>query len=78
VLTNHGNILVRLNPEKADAQVKQFPLMLKDEKGQEVWCLLPDPKVDISVVQLNPQFLREQGFRRRSLRATSMPLTKQR
>jgi len=63
VLSNHAYILVRLNPEKADAQVKQFPLMLKDEKGQDVWFSLPDQKVDISVVQLNPQYLREQGLK---------------
>ena len=63
VLSNHAYILVRLNPEKADAQVRQFPLMLKDEKGQDVWFSLPDLKMDISVVQLNPQFLREQGLK---------------
>lgn len=63
VLANHDQILVRFNPEKADGQVKELALMLKDEKGQDVWFSLPDPRVDISVVQLNPQYLREQSLK---------------
>lgn len=63
VLTNHMYIMVRLNPEQADGQVKELPLALKDGKGQDIWFSLPDTKVDISVVQLNLQFLREQALR---------------
>ena len=63
VLSNHGFIWARFNPEKARGEVKQFQIMLKDDKGQDLWFSLPDPKVDISVVQLNPQYLREQSLK---------------
>lgn len=63
VLANHASILLRFNPEKAEAQAKQFPLALKDEKGQEVWFSLPESKIDISVVQLNAQYMHEQSVK---------------
>jgi S1-C subfamily serine protease len=63
VLANHAYIFVRLNPEKATDRVKQFPLALQDDKGQPQWFSHPDQKIDISVVQLNIQYLREQGLK---------------
>ncbi len=63
VLANHNPILVRFNSEKAEERVKEFPLALKDAKGQDVWYSLPDPTIDISVVQLNAPFMREQGLK---------------
>jgi S1-C subfamily serine protease len=63
VLANHTYIFVRLNPEKSSDAVKQFPLALKDDKGQDQWFSHPTTTVDISVLQLNAQYLREQGLK---------------
>jgi len=63
VLANHTSIFLRLNPQKTTDQVRQFPLLLKDQTGQDQWFSHPDSNVDISVVQLNPQFLHDQGLK---------------
>ena len=63
VLANHPYIFIRLNPEKATDRVQQFPLALQNEKGQPQWFSHPDPTIDISVVPLNGQYLRDQGLK---------------
>lgn len=63
VLANHTHIFVRLNPEKSNDPVKQFPLALKDDKGQDQWFSHPTATIDISVLPLNVSYLREQGVK---------------
>jgi S1-C subfamily serine protease len=63
VLTNHAYVFVRFNPEKATDRVQQLPLALQNDSGQPQWFSHPDPTIDISVVQLNGQYLREQGLK---------------
>jgi S1-C subfamily serine protease len=62
VLTNHTQIDVRLNALKATDIVREISLALKDDKGADIWVSHPNPAVDISVVHINSQWLRDQGL----------------
>lgn len=62
VLANHSQITVRMNPEKTNDPVREFPLALKDEKGVDNWVSHPNPLIDVSVVHINAVYLREQGL----------------
>jgi S1-C subfamily serine protease len=62
VLANHTEIMVRLNSEKPQDPVREFPLALKDANGRDLWTSHPDDAIDVSVIQLDGQFLRDQGL----------------
>lgn len=62
VLANHAEVAVRLNPVKATDPVKEIKIALKDEKANDLWISHPNPLIDIAVVHLNPQWLREQAL----------------
>jgi len=57
VLANHTEIMVRLNSEKPQDPVREFPLALKDANGRDLWTSHPDDAIDVSVIQLDGQFL---------------------
>ena len=63
VLANHITITVRLNAEKATDPVQQFPLNLKDASGADLWISHPNPSIDISVIGINGQYLRDHGLK---------------
>jgi S1-C subfamily serine protease len=62
VLANHDQIFVRLNAQKAGAPVREIPLSLKDDKGQELWFSHPNAAIDVSVLHINAGYLREQAL----------------
>jgi len=62
VLKNHTEITVRLNSQKLEDPVREFPVSLKDADGRELWTSHPNPAIDVSVIQLNGPFLRDQGL----------------
>jgi S1-C subfamily serine protease len=62
VLANHSQIVVRLNSQKIGDPVREFALILKDNKGQDLWSSHPNSAVDVSVLHVNAAYLREQGL----------------
>jgi len=62
VLSNHSQIVVRLNAQNVGGSVREFALHLKDDNGQDLWFSHPDATVDVSVLHVNGAYLREQGL----------------
>jgi hypothetical protein len=62
VLANHFQIVVRLNAVKISDPLREFPLSLKDDKGQDLWFSHPNPSIDVSVLHVNAAYLQAQGL----------------
>jgi S1-C subfamily serine protease len=63
VLLNHISITIRLNPEKVTDPVQEHTLALKAADGTDLWISHPNTAVDISVIRMNPQFMRDHGLK---------------
>ena len=55
-------ILVRFNPQ-ADQSAKDYPSALKDKDGKLVWTGHPDPEIDVAVIPVNINHVREEGMK---------------
>lgn len=62
VLANQTQVVLRLNPVNTGDLVKEQSITLKDDKGSDNWVSHPNPAVDISVVPVNANVLREQSL----------------
>lgn len=62
VLNDKGIVYLRFNPE-ANESAREFDLPLKDEKGNRQWFAHPDPSIDIAVVPINGNALREERIK---------------
>ena len=51
-----------MNPSKSTDKVRSFVLSLKDQQGNPLWVLHPDPKVDVSIFPINEVYLRQNGL----------------
>jgi S1-C subfamily serine protease len=60
VFEGHQNVLLRFNPTNSDTG-KDFPLVLIDQNGQRVWHGHPDSDVDVAVLSVNFNYLKEQN-----------------
>jgi S1-C subfamily serine protease len=54
--------MMRLNSQKVTDPVREFTINLKNADGTDLWVSHPDPSVDVSVVHINGNYLREQGL----------------
>jgi S1-C subfamily serine protease len=61
VFENAQAAWLRFNPE-GDEPALEFELSLFDENKKQIWLAHPDPEVDLAVVGINAQFLREYGI----------------
>lgn len=62
VLRSNQVIKVRLNPE-GDQPAREFETTLTDSSGNQIWTGHPDEDVDIAVIPINANALRQQGIR---------------
>jgi S1-C subfamily serine protease len=62
VIANHASITMRINAQKANDPVQDLPLSLKNPDGIDAWFSHPNPSIDISVIRLNAQYLRDHGL----------------
>jgi S1-C subfamily serine protease len=62
VLANHSQITMRLNSQKETDPVREFTLSLKNPDGSDLWVSHPNILVDVSVVQINGAYLRDQNL----------------
>jgi hypothetical protein len=57
-----GNVSIRLNPKDSTLQVQEFTIPSHPESGEGTWFYHPDPNIDIAIVPVNFEFLKERGF----------------
>lgn len=62
VLANHAKVDVRFNAVNSSDLVKEVSIGLKDDQGDDLWVSHPDPSIDVSVVRLNPKWLKDQAL----------------
>lgn len=62
VLSSLDVILVRFNP-KNDQSSKDYPVALKDKDGKVIWTGHPDPDIDVAVIRVNINHVREEGMK---------------
>lgn len=62
VLKNLDIILVRFNPQ-TDQPAKDYPAQLKDKDGKQLWTGHPDPDIDVAVLGVNINQVREEGMK---------------
>lgn len=62
VIVNRASVTMRINAQKANDPVQNFPLPLKNPDGTDAWFSHPNPSIDISVIRLNGQYLRDHGL----------------
>ena len=61
VIQNHNEIVVRVNP-KAAGRAKEYHLPLNDPQGRPAWYGHPDSTVDLIVIPINAQHLKDEGI----------------
>lgn len=62
VLNNLDKIHVRFNPQTGQS-AKDYPVSLKDKKGNQIWTGNSDPEIDVAVLQLNIQSVLDEGMK---------------
>lgn len=62
VLEGKDFILVRFNPKTNDPST-DFPISLRQKNEQFTWTSHPDPKIDIAVININANLLKEKGMK---------------
>jgi S1-C subfamily serine protease len=62
VNTGGGPLWVRFNLN-TPGSAKEYDIPLINAQGSPAWHFHPNPSVDIAVIPINPQFLRDQGAR---------------
>lgn len=62
VLNNLDQILVRFNPQN-DQSAKDYPAPLRDEDGKKLWTGHPDPAIDVAVLPVNINSIRDEGMK---------------
>lgn len=62
VIANHDSIVVRFNPQN-DQAAKDYPLPLKDSTNHYTWTGHPDPEIDVAVILVNVNHLREENMK---------------
>ena len=55
-------VILRFNP-KESKPAKQYAVPLLNAKGQQAWFAPPDPQVDVSVIRIDLDFLRNDGIK---------------
>ena len=55
--------MVRFNPQESAATARDCPLSIVDSNQVKLWFEHPDPDADISVTELNHQFLQSQSVK---------------
>lgn len=59
VIGNHSKVKVRLNPQDGQ-DCRDFDLVLLDTNNKQLWRAHSDPTIDLAVIQVSPQFMRDQ------------------
>ena len=62
VLNNLDNIHVRFNPQTGQS-AKDYPVALKDKDGKQIWTGNSDPEIDVAVLQVNIQNVRNEAMK---------------
>jgi S1-C subfamily serine protease len=62
VLKNLDNIHVRFNPQTGQS-AKDYHISLKDQNGKQIWTGNSVPEIDVAVLQLNIQRVRDEGMK---------------
>jgi hypothetical protein len=62
VLQGPQGLILRFNP-KESKPAREYPLPLSDEKGKATWFAAPDPQIDVAVVGVNIDVLRNDGIK---------------
>lgn len=68
VVQGSNELRLRFNP-KESKPAKEYPLPLLDIKGKQTWFSPPDPQLDVAVVAVNMDFLRDDGIKAEFLTA---------
>lgn len=63
VAVGHDRLLVRVNPVADTEAAQSFDLLLRREDGSDMWFAHPDPSVDVAVVPINAQVMRDSGMK---------------
>jgi S1-C subfamily serine protease len=61
-LREQKKVKLRFNPEEAQP-AREFDLELQDANGSPLWLTHPDPDIDVAVIPINAQFLKEQKIK---------------
>jgi S1-C subfamily serine protease len=59
IQSNLGDLILRINPKTSSSKVEEFPIPNKPQDGRETWFYHDNPDIDLALVQLNPDFLRQ-------------------
>jgi hypothetical protein len=58
--SNLGNLVARINPKTSSSKVKEFPIPNQlQEKGDGTWFYHDNPDIDLAIVPINVDFLRQ-------------------
>ncbi len=60
VLINTQQIYVRFN-SAIDTQSKDYPVNLYNDNGSPVWFAHPNPNIDVAVISVNPDFIKNEN-----------------
>ena len=61
-ISGNRDLSVRLNPKNSASPGREFAIANRPEAGSGTWFCHPDPRVDVAAVQVNFDFLKEQGI----------------
>jgi S1-C subfamily serine protease len=62
VITNFDKIHVRFNPQTGQS-AKDYTVYLNDSNGNQIWTGNPDPDIDVAVLQVDIQSVRDEGMK---------------
>ncbi|MGA2607148.1 MAG: serine protease [Terriglobia bacterium] len=71
-----GPLSVRFNLQ-SPGSAREYDVLLNDEHGKPTWHVHPDADVDLAVIPINANFLKEQGARFDFFRSESNLLTRE-
>ncbi len=61
-ILENKSLSVRLNPKDASSQSREIEIANQPQPGAGTWFCHPNPKVDIATVQVNFDYLKQQGI----------------
>lgn len=62
VVNNQQSIILRFNPQN-EQPAKDYPAILFDKKGKQLWTGHPNPKVDVAVLKININKIHDEGMK---------------